>query len=353
MPMRSIPLWGKLLGGLALVSVAGGALYVAPSSEVAYVPQAPVDLERRLLLNGKPVPPLAGHLYAAGVERRTLSLAERAALLADPRVDFEPAGPPASPPSADDMRVAGALGLQLAGLGGDPFSGTGAIVTGVDAGTLAAGLLRNGDIIVVVDEVPVDDSAALLANLRGRVPGSPYRLGVRRAQRTVVANLRTLPVTAADPPSTRSRPGFSVETASLRVQSARPVAVRGRPAALAGSALAVALYVYDVESSTDLLRGRFVVATGDVTPDGHVQDPGQVRQRAIAAQESRRDLLLVPAATAKVARDAVESACGEGEDCVQVVPVRSVDEAVALLKVTDAQLAARLQAATAPGAARS
>jgi PDZ domain-containing protein len=105
--------------------------------------------------------------------------------------------------------------------------------------------------------------------------------------------------------------------------------------------LAFSLYLVDSLTPADLLRGRHVVVSGAVAPDGSVLAVGRMRQKAISAQTANRDLMLVPAANAAEAMAAIASICTDDE-CVKVVPVRSVEDAVAALKLDDAGLDARL-----------
>src|SRR5690606_10743489 len=99
--------------------------------------------------------------------------------------------------------------------------------------------------------------------------------------------------------------------------------------------LAFAVYLADAFDERDLVRGRHVVATGVLAQDGDIEAVGNIRQKAIAAQLAHRDLLLVPEDTVVEARNAVADACDSESQCVQVVPVSSVQDAIELLLLDD------------------
>ena len=104
--------------------------------------------------------------------------------------------------------------------------------------------------------------------------------------------------------------------------------------------LAFAVTVFDlIRDDLDLLKGRHVTLSGSVGSDGSVVTVGRIRQKAIAAQQSQEDLLLVPKGNAAEANAAISEACSEGEGaCTLVVPIESVAEAIALLELPDAEL---------------
>ena len=72
------------------------------------------------------------------------------------------------------------------------------------------------------------------------------------------------------------------------------------------------------------MRGRVIVATGELTLDGKVLPIGGVKQKAIAAERAGADLFLVPDGNAAEARAAV--------DDLEIVPVSTFREAVAALE---------------------
>lgn len=341
------PLWVKLLGVVAVLAVACVGLTFVPTGEVAYKPVAPIDLDGKVSFENQQAEPLQGRLYLVGVSERRVNLLERLYLgVADQQVDFAPAprGGGSGPSHRDVVsmsqakQVAAGVALRLANER-VRFRGNGASVDQVEPGSPAAGALRAGDIITAVNGRPVESAVDVVEAVRELRPGSRVTFGVSRAGQPLRPTLRTAAAEGGG-----SRIGAALSTLGLKVELPYDVTIDSGEVVGPSAGLAFALYIYDSRSSRDLLRGRHVVASGALSPDGQVLAVGRIRQKAIAAQEANRDVLVVPAANAEDARRAVREACSEGTDCLQVVPVRTAREAVDLLLLDDAQLGARLTA---------
>ena len=138
----------------------------------------------------------------------------------------------------------------------------------------------------------------------------------------------------------RSEIGVELSTIGLRVGLPKDVRIDSDNVVGPSAGFAFSLYLLDSLVPEDLLRGRNVVVTGAVAPDGTVLPVGRIRQKAIATQAARHDLMLVPAANAAEARAAVADACDD-DACVLVVPVVTVAQAMSLLQLDDAALEER------------
>lgn len=354
--MKAIPLWVKLLGGIGVVAAACVGLTFVPSGDVAYAPIAPIDLDGKITVDGNPVEPLQGRLYLVGVTERKVNLLERMLLdVSDPGVDFGPAptdagtGPrPGDVRSMDEAKqVSAGVAFDIAG---KPvtWAGTGATVALVDPNGPSAGRLARGDIIVTVNGIGVDTSVDAGRVIHKQPPGSVVTLGVQRAGVAKQVQIRTVAPAETWEGSPQSIIGVDLSTIGLQVKLPQDVGIDSGEVVGPSAGLAFALYLADALLRTDdLLRGRYVVATGSLAPDGRVLPVGRIRQKALAAQASKRDLFLVPAANAAEAKQAVADAC-DGSGCIEVVPVRSVEEAVAKLRLTDAALTSQSVAPAAP-----
>lgn len=351
--MRAIPLWVKLLGGIGVVAAACVGLTFVPSGDVAYAPIAPIDLDSKITVDGKPVEPLQGRLYLVGVTERKVNLLERVLLdVSDPAVDFGPvpsgtgSGPrPGDVRSMDEAKqVSAGVAFDLAGRP-VTWSGTGATVALVDPKGPSNGRLQRGDIIRRVNGVDVDTSVDAGRAIHRLAPGSIVKLRVQRAGVAIVVQVRTVAPPPGGDGSRQSLIGVDLSTIGLRVNLPQNVGIDSGEVVGPSAGLAFALYLVDaLRRDQDLLRGRYVVATGALAPDGRVLPVGRVRQKALAAQAAKRDLLLVPAPNAEEARKAVTDSCGGGTGCIRVVGVRSVAEAVRLLQLDDGALASSANA---------
>lgn len=347
--MKAIPLWVRLLGGIGVVAAACVGLTFVPSGDVAYAPIAPIDLDGKITVDGNPVEPLQGRLYLVGVTEHRVNLLERVLLdVGDPAVDFGPAptgvgtGPrPGDVRSMDEAKqVSAGVAFDLAG---KPvtWAGTGATVALIDPNGPSAGRLQRGDIIVTVNGIGVDTSVDAGRIIHRLPPGSLVTLGVQRAGVANRIRIRTVAPPRGGDGSRRSLIGVDLSTIGLRVKLPQDVGIDSGEVVGPSAGLAFSLYLIDaLLRSDDLLRGRYVVATGSLSPDGQVLPVGRIRQKALAAQASKRDLFLVPAANVAEARKAVADAC-DGSGCIQVVGVRSVSEALTKLRLSDAELAAQ------------
>jgi S1-C subfamily serine protease len=95
--------------------------------------------------------------------------------------------------AAGQPRVEGYLGV---GLGDRTDGGQGAVITDVQPGSPAARAgLETGDVVVSLDDAPIDGRAGLIAAVRDRGPGDAVTLEVRRGGvlQSVVAVLEQRP----------------------------------------------------------------------------------------------------------------------------------------------------------------
>jgi PDZ domain-containing protein len=336
-------LWVKLLAVIGVLAVACVGLAFVPSGDLAFSPTEPMDLDGRIQVNGQPAERLQGQLYLVGVSERPVNLLQRWLLdVADPKVDFapEPEDAPADGgPSQADVAamaqakdLAAAVALQLLGER-VTWKGAGATVARVTAGP-AASVLRPGDIIDTIDGRPVNNGVDAGKLINSRPPGTKLVLGMTRAGQAFTQPITTVAPMPGDT-DIKSRIGVELDTIGLEIglPGNRKVAIDSGEVVGPSGGLAFALYLYDsLNTREDLLRGRHVVATGAIAPNGAVLPVGRVRQKAIAAQLANRDVLLVPRANAAEAQAAVKEQCGDKPACVQVVPVASVADAVNALR---------------------
>jgi Lon-like protease len=344
-PRRRVPAWVVVVVAATLSGVAGVALALVPSGEVALVPHAPIDLGGRIKVDGRRPEPLHGKLFLVGVEERKVSMLQKLYLGMDESVAFEPVPTPAAQEIqqrrakrsiSSSKEIAVALALELLG---EPvrYEGSGAYVKSTVPGTPGGRLLLPGDRIVRMDGVPVVTSADVTRRVSRLEPGTRVELGVRRDGRPAVVTLSTVAPVGGDE-TNRSRIGVTVETPDLRILPSRKVSFSTRDVVGPSAGLAFALAAYDALAEDDLVRGRHMVASGALTLDGAVVQVGSVREKAIAAQNAGRDMFVVPTANATDAVRGVQLACDEGQECTRVLPVQTMQQAVALLELGPAEL---------------
>lgn len=333
--VHAIPTWQKAVAAsvVTVVLVIVG-LMVAPTGKVAFSPAEPTDLQGRIKVAGTQPEPIQGRLSVVDVRQRPVRLLRKLWLqLRDDDVDFVAEDGGAGDAGAADggpaRDVAAGVAFDLAGVEAD-WGGGGVTLQNVEPGMPAQKAdVRPGDVIISVDGMDVDNAVDARRLLLDAPPGRRVRLVVRRSGNDLTKEVETVAPRPGE--LTKSSIGAALDTLGLRVELPRSVRMDVGSVGAAGG-LGYAIFVYDAVAAEDLLQGRSVVATGQVTPSGEVRHVDRIRQRAIATQRAGADLFLVPDTDVKDALAGVRSACPASVRCVRVIPVRSVAQAVDALR---------------------
>lgn len=193
--------------------------------------------------------------------------------------------------------------------------GTGALVQDVIDGTAAAGRLFPGDLIVAVDDEPVEEVDDVSRAIRASE-------GRRALAFTVEA--------AGEERSVRIRPRISEEEGrpiiGVILLEPFPFEVEIESGRIGGpsAGLMWTLGVYDMLSEEDLVMGRRIAGTGAIDLAGNVYAVGGVAQKVQAATDAGAEVFLVP-------RDNLEDARSAGSG-IRVVPVGDVEAALSFLR---------------------
>lgn len=220
----------------------------------------------------------------------------------------------------ESAEVAAAVGLRAAGEDVE-ISGQGASVAGLLPGSPAEGILRQGDVITAIDGTPVVVASDLISALGTRPPGDEVVLSVRRDDTIQEFRLRLGTVEGIDQPAI----GVGITTIDLDVSLPFPVDVDQSGIGGPSAGLLIALTVYDLADPADLTAGRSVAGTGTIELDGGVGPVGGVDAKVVAARAAGASIFLVPEGEVALARSAA------GDD-IEVIPVGSVDDAIAALE---------------------
>ena len=346
--MRRTPRWTIVLLAILLLAGAGSILALIPTQYVALEPHHPINLAGRVRINSKPAVPLHGQLYFVGVEQRRVSLLQKWLVRLDPAVSLE-----LSPQTMSEHHeqqidrlaiesskdVAAAVAFDLLGTPAR-ITGSGALVTGVDPKGPAHTVLRRGDYIMGVGDSTVHTSVDVAAAVAAVAPGTKLRFRIRRHHR-----IQNVTIATAAPPhpdaTHRSRIGIGLNTPDLKIHLPKSVTIRTGAVGGPSAGLPFSLGIFDAESPIDLMRGRYIVATGALTLEGQVLPIGGVRQKAISAQNQGVHIMLVPTANAADAVRAISDVCRHHTACVSVLPVATVADAVKYLQLPDSELASK------------
>ncbi|MFM7061331.1 MAG: PDZ domain-containing protein [Actinomycetes bacterium] len=207
-----------------------------------------------------------------------------------------------------------------------PVTGSGAIVVEVSEGGPSAGRLRRGDVITAIDGRPITLAEEIGDAVRARPAGTTFTFTVQRPPSEAPIAVGVTSRTATSGPlEGRAYIGIAPTTKDLSYDY--PVDITIDPGAVSGpsAGLAFTLTIID-EMTPGSLTGRSDVAvTGTIDTDGNVGDVGGVRQKTVAALAAGARLMLVP-------RGEVREARARAGDRMEVVGVRTLDEAVRVLE---------------------
>lgn len=209
------------------------------------------------------------------------------------------------------QKIAAAVALRELGY---KVTQDGVVVSAIDVGAPADGVLKPGDVIVGAQDEDVADPEDLTRVMARLDPGDKVTLRIERggAEQTVEVGTK-----ASEDTPPRAIMGIVIEPKlDLPVHISIDTGQIGGPSA----GLAFTLDIIDELGPTDLDHGETVVATGEMALDGSVHEIGGIKQKTIGAREAGADVFLVPDANAEGAR--------RYADGLRIVPVSNLDEAL-------------------------
>ncbi|MDY7100037.1 MAG: PDZ domain-containing protein [Actinomycetota bacterium] len=207
-----------------------------------------------------------------------------------------------------------ALGMETT------VEGDGASVDAIVDGSPAAEVLEVGDVIVAVDDTPIELATDLIAAIGADDEPRPISLTVLRD-----GTEQTLDVTLGEVAGLDG-PGLGVGVTTSGQDIDLPITVTLEEDGVGGpsAGLLTALTIYDLLSDDDVAAGRLIAGTGTLDLDGRVGTIGGIVEKAQAAEAAGADVFIAPAAQA----GDVE---GVLSDDVTVLAVSTFDEALAAL----------------------
>jgi Lon-like protease len=190
-------------------------------------------------------------------------------------------------------------------------------------------VLDPGDKIVAIDGVEVGTVDDLSAVLDGRTAGDVVEMQIERpldgggsTDLTVDVELTVSP----DDPERTIVGFYPFDTASVEL----PFELDINTASIGGpsAGLAFTLTLIDELTEGELTGGGDVAVTGTINLDGEVGAIGGLRQKASAVAQSGVSLFIVPAEQGEADIELARESAG---DEVEIVPVATLDEALAVL----------------------
>jgi len=199
------------------------------------------------------------------------------------------------------------------------------VVADLVAGAPAASVLEIGDTITAVAGTPTPDVDDLVTALAGKHPGDVVEVAIDRPG----TGATTVSVELMASPDDASRTIVGIvpfDTASVHL----PFEVKIDTGQIGGpsAGLAFTLTLIDELSPGDLTGGANVAVTGEIALDGSVGAIGGLAQKVSAVRQAGVRHFLVPTAQGP---DQIARAREIGDDDVEIIPVATLDEALAAL----------------------
>ena len=304
------------------IAVAVFAFY--PSDDYIFLPDPARPVEPLVHVAGEHDRPGAGGIYMVDIIVRKASLLEKyfpgihdgATLV--PADVYNPQDLPERiqrqqglAEMSSSQRIAAAVALRELGY---KVTADGVVVSAVDVGAPADGVLEPDDVIVGAngkDIASPEDLSQVMSEVK---PGETVTLRIERdgAEQTVQVGTK-----ASDDDPPRALMGIIIEPKlELPVDITIDTGEIGGPSA----GLAFTLDIIDELGPTDIDHGEKVVATGELDLEGNVHEIGGIKQKTIGARDADADVFLVPDANAAAAR--------KYADGLRIVAVSDLDEAL-------------------------
>lgn len=183
-------------------------------------------------------------------------------------------------------------------------------------------VLDAGDVLLEAAGEKLENLDDLAAVLKGRAPGDVVALTFQRGATTKTVDVELV----ADPDEPdRSIVGF-VPVETFRVVLPFEVDIDTGEIGGPSAGLAFTLSLLDDLTEGDLTPGRDIAVTGTIGVDGTVGPIGGLPQKVEAVKQTGVDVFLVPAS-----QDDLDAAMAVAGDDIEVIPVATVDEAIAEL----------------------
>lgn len=182
----------------------------------------------------------------------------------------------------------------------------------------ADGVLEPGDSVNVVDGTEIVRSADVTLALEDNSPGDRITIGITRAGSDMEV---TLELAARDDDPEAPIMGIVVRELT---EPPFPVAIEAGNVGGPSAGMMHTLAIIDSLTPGEMTKGNVIAGTGTIQYDGTVGNIGGVRQKVVGAEAAGASVILVPAGN-------YEEALTADHDDIDIVPIATIDEAVAYL----------------------
>lgn len=231
----------------------------------------------------------------------------------------------------NSQKLAEAVAFRLAGYD-VKIEKQGVVIMGTIVGLPAKDLLKVGDVITSIDGQQTLDANELIMYLAKKKVGDTVTVTLLRNNKELKQAI-TLGTLSEDSPS---QAGLGIRPDNkLLIMVPKKVTISSRGIGGPSAGLMMTLEIYDqLNKEIDLTRGYRIAGTGEIAADGMVGRIGGINHKIIAADNAGAEIFFAPDdAQGPVSnyQEAVDTAKRIGTK-MQVVPVKTVDDALAFLQ---------------------
>lgn len=290
------------------------------------------DAADAIVIEGAPTYTPEGELLMLTVVSQDVNIFEAMIAGLDPDIDIVRKEAVRSPDESDeeyrtrvltqmDDSQARAIFVALSQLGYEQVAQD-VIVVEIVEGLPADGVLEPGDSINRVNEAEITRSVDVPAALEGLKPGDTVVLGISRGGAEQQVEL-ILSARDDDPEA----PIMGVVVREL-TEPPFPVSIEAGNIGGPSAGMMHALAIIDTLTPGEMTKGRIIAGTGTIQLDGTVGNIGGVRQKVAGAEAAGASIIMVPAGN-------YEEAITADHDDIEIVPIATLDEALAYLDGLD------------------
>lgn len=207
-----------------------------------------------------------------------------------------------------------AIAAAMAYLGID--TKTTMLVAEVGKNKPADGILKIGDVVTTFNDVTVENFEQIKSAMANVTPGTKINVGVLRDGAEKVFKLNTI-----DDGEGRAVIGISVYT---EVEAPMDIKVHLKDVGGPSAGLNFALTIVDKLNKANLLRGRTIAVTGEISDTGVVGPIGGMPQKIRGALDSGAEIMLIPLQNCENVPD-------DYSGKMKIVPVENLSGAIAAL----------------------
>jgi len=186
-------------------------------------------------------------------------------------------------------------------------------------GVPASSVLELGDTVRSVNGVDISALEDFTPALEGYAVGDVIDMAVEREGSVVDVEVELAP--KEDEPDA---PMIGIVLGEL-TEPPFPIEIQAGDVGGPSAGMMHAIAIIDALTEGELTQGRVIAGTGTISLDGTVGNIGGIRQKVVGAEAAGAEYILVPEGN-------YESALTAERETIEIVPVATLDEAVAFLE---------------------